>query len=229
MAPMSDPPGWRILVAAGGTGDTSIRALPWPGVFRPLAPAPTSLFWAARWTGGALGARRRFPFVHGKRTELARPHETGPDPILRSAGHWHAAGFAAVAPLATSFGYRGRRLRHGACPACCGAAASAAGHHGAEPRARPHRARPDTIRPAGVYSLPESSDFLPEPQVVCTGTPIRPEIIAQTSDTAPDDTTRLNILVWRQPGRPSAQSGCYRGVAFTRDTQTASQFRTPNG
>ena len=44
-------------------------------------------------------------------------------------------------------------------------------------------------------AFPESSDFLPEPQVVCTGTPIRPEIIAQASDTSPDATTCLNILV----------------------------------
>jgi UDP-N-acetylglucosamine--N-acetylmuramyl-(pentapeptide) pyrophosphoryl-undecaprenol N-acetylglucosamine transferase len=44
-------------------------------------------------------------------------------------------------------------------------------------------------------AFPESRDFLPQPQVVCTGTPVRPEIIAQTSEAADDGTSRLNILV----------------------------------
>ena len=45
-------------------------------------------------------------------------------------------------------------------------------------------------------SFPESQEYLAQPQVVCTGTPIRPEITAQTSDdTARNDSNSLNVLV----------------------------------
>ncbi|MCY4514021.1 MAG: undecaprenyldiphospho-muramoylpentapeptide beta-N-acetylglucosaminyltransferase, partial [Candidatus Tectomicrobia bacterium] len=44
-------------------------------------------------------------------------------------------------------------------------------------------------------SFPESQEFLAQPQVVCTGTPIRPEIAAQVSDTARNESNRLNVLV----------------------------------
>ena len=44
-------------------------------------------------------------------------------------------------------------------------------------------------------AFPESRDFLPQPQVVCTGTPIRPEIVARASDAPADDTIHLNVLV----------------------------------
>ena len=44
-------------------------------------------------------------------------------------------------------------------------------------------------------SFPESHQFLPQPQVVCTGTPIRPEIAAQKSATTRNDSSRLNVLV----------------------------------
>ena len=44
-------------------------------------------------------------------------------------------------------------------------------------------------------SFPESQEFLAQPQVVCTGTPIRPEIAGQVSDTAGNESNRLNVLV----------------------------------
>ena len=44
-------------------------------------------------------------------------------------------------------------------------------------------------------SFPESREFLKQPGVVCTGTPIRPEITAQAPDAAGRDSNRLNVLV----------------------------------
>ena len=44
-------------------------------------------------------------------------------------------------------------------------------------------------------AFPESRDFLSQPQVVCTGTPVRSEIVAQIPDGVPNDTTGLNVLV----------------------------------
>ena len=44
-------------------------------------------------------------------------------------------------------------------------------------------------------SFPESREFLTQRQVVCTGTPVRPEIAAQTSDAPGNDSNRLNVLV----------------------------------
>ena len=44
-------------------------------------------------------------------------------------------------------------------------------------------------------SFPESQEFLTQPQVVCTGTPIRPEITAQAPHAAGNDSNRLNVLV----------------------------------
>ena len=44
-------------------------------------------------------------------------------------------------------------------------------------------------------SFPESQEFLTQPKVVCTGTPIRPDITAQASDTAQKGSNRLNLLV----------------------------------
>ena len=44
-------------------------------------------------------------------------------------------------------------------------------------------------------SFPESQEFLTRPKVVCTGTPIRPEIAAQAPVAAGSDSNRLNVLV----------------------------------
>ena len=44
-------------------------------------------------------------------------------------------------------------------------------------------------------SFPESQEFLARRQVICTGTPIRPDITNRASDTACKESNRLNVLV----------------------------------
>lgn len=44
-------------------------------------------------------------------------------------------------------------------------------------------------------SFPESQKFLSRQKVVCTGTPIRSEIVARTREAATSDSNRLNVLV----------------------------------
>ena len=44
-------------------------------------------------------------------------------------------------------------------------------------------------------SFPESQEFLTQPRVICTGTPIRPEITAQVPEAAGHNSNRLNVLV----------------------------------
>ena len=196
MAPMPDPPGWRILVAAGGTGGHLYPGIAVARCFQAACPGTDVAFLGRR---GGLEERlvpgEGFPLytvnvqsLQG-RTKLAQIRSLGvlgigtlqalrllrrwrPHLVIGAGGYVMAPALLAAALLRLPRVIMEQNLVPGL-----------------------------TVRVLARYAqrvftaFPESSDFLPEPQVVCTGTPIRPEIIAQTSDTAPDDTTRLNILV----------------------------------
>ena len=196
MASMPGQPGWRIMGGCRRNRRTPLSGHCRGSVLSGRLPRHRHrLFGTARRPGGALGAGRRFSFVHGKRTEFARPHELAQ---LRSLGVLSIGTLQALRLL-----HRWRpHLVIGAggyvmAPALLAAALLRLPRVIMEQNLVPGL----TVRVLARYaqrvftSFPESSDFLPEPQVIYTGTPIRPEIIAQASDTSPDATTCLNILV----------------------------------
>ena len=196
MAPMTSQPGWRILVAAGGTGGHLYPGIAVARCFQAACPGTDVVFLGRR--GGLeerLVPKEGFPLhtvnvqsLQG-RTKLSQVRSLGvlglgtlqalrllrrwrPHLVIGAGGYVMAPALLAAALLRLPRVIMEQNLVPGL-----------------------------TVRVLARYAqrvftaFPESRDFLPLPQVVCTGTPIRPEIIAPASETAPDDTTRLNVLV----------------------------------
>ena len=196
MAPGSGQPGWRILVAAGGTGGHLYPGIAVARCFQAACPGIDIAF-----LGRQGGLEERLVPKEGfalhtvnvqslqGRTKLAQ---------LRSLG---VLGIGTLQALRLLRRWR-PHLVIGAggyvmAPAVIAAALLRLPRVIMEQNLVPGL----TVRVLARYAqrvftaFPESRDFLPQPQVVCTGTPIRPEIIAHASDAAPDAATRLNVLV----------------------------------
>ena len=155
MASMPGQPGWRIMVAAGGTGGHLYPGIAVARCFQAACPGTDVAFLGRR---GGLEERlvpgEGFPLytvnvqsLQG-RTKLAQLRSLGVLSIgtlqaLRLLHRWRphlvigAGGYVMAPALLAAALLRLPRV-----------------HHGAKPRSRPHRARPGTIRPAGVHSLP---------------------------------------------------------------------------
>lgn len=196
MASRPGQPGWRIMVAAGGTGGHLYPGIAVARCFQAACPGTDIAFLGRR---GGLEERlvpgEGFPLytvnvqsLQG-RAKLAQLRSLGvlgigtlqalrllrrwrPHLVIGAGGYVMAPALLAAALLRLPRVIMEQNLVPGL-----------------------------TVRVLARYAqrvftaFPESSDFLSEPQVVCTGTPIRPEIIAQASEPSPDTATRLNILV----------------------------------
>ena len=196
MTPASGQPGWRILVAAGGTGGHLYPGIAVARCFQAASPGTDVAFLGRR--GGLeerLVPKEGFPLHTVKVQSLqgrTKPAQ------LRSLG---VLGIGTLQALRLLRRWR-PHLVVGAggyvmAPALLAAALLRLPRVIMEQNLVPGL----TVRVLARYAqrvfttFPESGDFLPQPRVVCTGTPVRPEIIAQALDAAPGDTTRLNVLV----------------------------------
>ena len=196
MATMPSQPGWRIMVAAGGTGGHLYPGIAVARCFQAACPDTDIAFLGRR--GGLeerLVPREGFPLytvnvqsLQG-RTKLAQLRSLGvlgigtlqalwllrrwrPHLVIGAGGYVMAPALLAAALLRLPRVIMEQNLVPGL-----------------------------TVRVLARYAqrvftaFPQSRDFLPEPQVVCTGTPVRPEILTQASEPSPDAPPRLNILV----------------------------------
>lgn len=196
MVPVTARPGRRILVAAGGTGGHLYPGIAVARCFQAACPGTDIAFLGRR--GGLeerLVPKEGFPLhtvtvqsLQG-RSKLAQLRSLGvlgigtlqalrllrrwqPHLVIGAGGYVMAPALLAAALLRLPRVIMEQNLVPGL-----------------------------TVRVLARYAqrvftaFPESGDFLPQPQVVCTGTPVRAEIVDQASEALPDDMARLNVLV----------------------------------